>query len=725
MRVRNSPPYTIKIVAFSLAILPVLGHAAASSPAAEPPLFIEADQASVQEGQYSEARGNVIVNRDGMVINADWVKYELEADQVHAGDKVKVTQQGDTLEGDSLNMTVQTRLGEMDNPIYHMAEGQVRGDGVKVLFGGKDKYIIQKGRMTTCRDGQDDWYLHAREIDLDYTSNYGQAWHGWAEFKGVPFFYYPFVDFPLNGDRKSGLLLPTLGYSNTNGLQYSQPYYFNLAPNYDATITPSYFGQRGVMLGGEFRYLQPEYAGTIRAAGINDKSTDTQRYGVYFQHNQLLSDRLSLSINYQKVSDSDYFIDFSDTLAGASQVNLPQEALLNYNGDFWSTYLRVQRYQTLQTETNPVADPYWRMPQWYFTASPQIGYGLETKISGEVTRFVNQSLVQGDRAWINPSISLPMSNSYGFITPRLSVHANTYRTESATGQDMGNQSFVVPIASIDTGLFFEREGSLFGSDIVQTLEPRAFYVYAPYKSQSDVPNYDSAVAALSWSQLFSENKFTGNDRINDANNLTLAISSRIFDDATGIERFYAGVGQQFYFTSPRVTLSGPDNTDEQKSSNLFLMMGSQLPNNVNVNYLLQQDLHNKSTVNSELNVSWTPSEYKTLNLRYVHNKSSDIEQADISGQWPLGNGWYAVGRYNYSLNDRKALETIAGVEYNAGCWALRFAAQSYVTTNSTYKTNYFAILELGGLAGLGMNPISLLKQSIPGYADTYRSPKLR
>ncbi|MBM5573323.1 LPS assembly protein LptD [Deefgea sp. CFH1-16] len=479
MRVRNSPPYTIKIVAFSLAILPVLSHAAASSPAAEPPLFIEADQASVQEGQYSEARGNVIVNRDGMVVNADWVKYELEADQVHAGDKVKVTQKGDTLEGDSLNMTVQTRLGEMDNPIYHMAEGQVRGDGVKVLFGGKDKYTIQKGRMTTCRDGQDDWYLHAREIDLDYTSNYGQAWHGWAEFKGVPFFYYPFVDFPLNGDRKSGLLLPTLGYSNTNGLQYSQPYYFNLAPNYDATITPSYFGERGVMLGGEFRYLQPEYAGTLRAAGINDRTTDTQRYGVYFQHNQLLSDRLSLSINYQKVSDSDYFIDFSDTLAGASQVNLPQEALLNYNGDFWSTYLRVQRYQTLQTETNPVEDPYWRMPQWYFTASPQIGYGLETKISGEVTRFVNQSLVQGDRAWINPSISLPMSNSYGFITPRLSVHANTYRTESATGQDMGNQSFVVPIASLDTGLFFEREGSLFGSDIVQTLEPRAFYVCMP------------------------------------------------------------------------------------------------------------------------------------------------------------------------------------------------------------------------------------------------------
>lgn len=723
MRVRNSPPYQINIVALSLAVLPMFAYATSPEQPVEPPIFIEADQASVQEGQYSEARGNVIVNRDGVVVNADWVKYELEADRVHAGDAVKMVQKGDTLEGTTLNMTINTRVGEMDNPIYHMAEGLVRGDGVKVLFAGQDKYRIQRGRMTTCRDGQDDWYLHAEEIDLDYTTNYGQAWHGWAEFKGVPFFYYPWVDFPLDGGRKSGFLMPTFGYSNTNGLQYSQPYYWNIAPNYDATITPGYYGKRGVMLGGEFRYLQPEYAGIIRAAGIKDNETDTDRYGVYFQHNQTLTDRLSLNLSYQKVSDSDYFIDFSDSLAGASQVNLPQEALLNYNGDFWSTYLRVQRYQTLQTPSNPVDIPYWRMPQWYFTAAPQVGYGLETRISGEITRFVNDTKVHGDRAWINPSVSLPLANSYAFITPRLSVQANTYRSESASGQNLGSESLVVPIASIDSGLFFEREGELFGSGIVQTLEPRAYYLYAPYKSQANIPNYDSALATLSWSQLFAENKFTGRDRVNDANNLTLAVSSRIFDDASGIERFSLGVGQQFYLSSPKVTLSGQDNASEEKDSNLFLTVGSQLPYNVNVNYLLQQDLNSQRTMNAELDLNWTPSEFKTLNLRYARNQ--DLEQVSMSGQWPISNGWYAVGRQNYSLKDSKSLETIAGLEYNAGCWALRFAAQRYVTTNDKYKTNYFAVLELGGLAGIGMNPISLLKQSIPGYADTYRTPKLR
>ena len=725
MRVRNFPPYQIKIVAFSLAFLPMFTHATSSETPAEPPIFIEADQASVQEGQYSEARGNVIVNRDGVVVNADWIKYELEADQVQAGDAVKVMQKGDTLEGTRLDMTIGTRIGEMDNPIYHMAEGRVRGDGLKVLFGGQDKYRIEQGRMTTCRDGQDDWYLHAQTIDLDYTRNYGQAWNGWAEFKGVPFFYYPWVDFPLDGGRKSGFLMPTFGYSNTNGLQYSQSYYWNIAPNYDATLTPAYYGRRGMMLGGEFRYLQPDYAGTIRAAGIQDNETNTNRYGVYFQHNQILADGLSLNLNYQRVSDADYFVDFSDSLAGASQVNLPQEAVLAYSGDFWSTYLRVQRYQTLQTQINPIEIPYWRMPQWYFTAAPEVGYGLETRISGEITRFVNDTMVHGDRAWINPSVSLPLSNSYGFITPRISVQANTYRSESASGQDLGSESLVVPIASIDSGLFFEREDNLFGTDIVQTLEPRAYYLYAPYKSQTNIPNYDSALATLSWSQLFAENKFTGHDRINDANNLTLAVSSRIYDDTNGMELFSFGVGQQFYLTSPKVTLASEDNASDAKNSNLFLTVNSLLPYDVNVNYLLQQDLNSNRTINSELNLNWHPEEFKTLNLRYVRNQSSEIEQVSVSGQWPISNGWYAVGRYNYSLNDHISLEAIAGLEYNAGCWALRFAAQSYMAPNNTYKTNYFAVLELGGLAGIGMNPISLLRQSIPGYADTYRTPKLR
>lgn len=725
MQVRNSPPYRINIVALSLAVLPMFALAETTPTAVNPPVFIESDEASVQEGQYAEARGNVVIKRGDVTVDADWVKNDFTTDQILAGDKVKMVQQGDTLQGTKLNMTMQTRVGDMDNPIYHMAEGRVRGDGVKVLFGGKDKYKVQDGRLTTCIDGNDDWYLHAKEIDLDYTSNYGQAWHGWAEFKGVPFFYYPWVDFPLDGGRKTGFLMPSFGYSNTNGFQYTQPFYWNIAPNYDATITPSYYGNRGVMLGGEFRYLQPDYAGIVRAAGIRDNETETNRFGVYYQHSQALTDRLSLNLNYQRVSDANYFIDFSDSLEGASQVNLPQEALLNYNGGFWSTHLRVERYQTLQTPSNPVEIPYWRMPQWYFSAAPQVGYGLETRISGEITRFENDTKTHGERAWINPSVSLPLANSYAFITPRLSLQANTYRSETASGQDLGSESLVVPIASIDSGLFFEREGELFGNGITQTLEPRVYYLYAPYKSQANIPNYDSALAALSWSQLFAENKFTGRDRINDANNLTLAVSSRIFEDETGIERFSLGIGQQFYLTTPKVTLSGQDNTEDEKNSNLFVTVGSQLPNNVNVNYVLQQDLNNGNTLNSELDLNWTPSEFKTLNLRYVRNASSDIEQVSASGQWPLGNGWFAVGRYNYSLKDSKSLETIAGLEYNAGCWAFRIAAQRYITTDDSFKTNYFAVLELGGLAGIGLNPINLLKQSIPGYADTYRSPKLR
>jgi LPS-assembly protein len=268
---------------------------------------------------------------------------------------------------------------------------------------------------------------------------------------------------------------------------------------------------------------------------------------------------------------------------------------------------------------------------------------------------------------------------------------------------------------------------MFGSNVVQTLEPQLYYLYVPFKDQSMLPNYDSGVTDLSWSQLFAENKFSGNDRINDANEITLALNTRIFDDESGVERFYAGLGQRIYLTSPKVGLDTTNNNNDEKTSDLLFMLGGELPYHLRANYTLQQSIRDNRTVRADLNLNWSPGDFKTLNVRYAMNRTTSpaLEQVDISGQWPLGGGWYGVARYNYSLRDNQSLETLAGVEYNAGCWALRLAAQRYITTDSEYKTSYFVLLELGGIAGIGMNPISTLRQSIPGYADTYSSPKLR
>lgn len=728
MRVHHSPPFHLSILKLSLATLPCFLAAPswAQAPATpEPPIFIEADQANVQEGDYTEAKGNVIINRDAVEIKADWVKYQLQTDMVHAGDNVTMVKDGDTLTGKRLDIAVTERAGELEDATYLMGQSMARGEAVKILFEGKDKYRVLSGSMTTCTPEQNAWKMHANELQLDYTRNYGQAWHGWLEFQSVPVFYYPWIDFPLDGGRKTGFLMPNFNYSNTNGFEYSQSFYWNIAPNYDATITPSFFGKRGLMLGGEFRYLQESYTGLIKAEGIDDREDQERRYSLMLQHSHKLSDRLRLDLNYQKVSDDYYFSDYGDRLAVASQVNLPQEAVLSYSGDNWYSYIRTQQYQTLQSSTTPVDEPYRRLPQWYASYTPNLGGGTQTSITAEFSRFDHDTKQQGDRSWIYPTMSLPLANEYSFVTPKIGLHATHYRNQSASGKDLGSENRVLPIASINSGLFFEREGSLFGSPIMQTLEPQLYYLYVPFKDQSKLPNYDSGVTDLSWSSLFAENKYSGNDRINDANEITLALNSRIFDDENGIERFYAGIGQRLYFTSPRVGIDQTNQNNVNKSSDLLLMLGGQLPYNIRANYTLQQDVRNDRTVRADLNLNWSPEDYQTLNLRYSVNRTTATEQVDASGQWPLGGGWYGVARYNYSLKDNQALEALAGLEYNAGCWALRLAAQRYITTDSKYKTNYFLLLELGGLAGIGMNPISVLRQSIPGYADTYSSPKLR
>ncbi|WP_410497534.1 LPS-assembly protein LptD [Chitinibacter sp. S2-10] len=725
MRVHSSPPFHLTILQLSLALLPCWAYAQSPVATPEPPVFVEADQANVQQDDYLEAKGNVVINRGTLDVQADWVMYRQSSDTLHAGDKVIMHRDGDTLTGSRLDVAVTERVGELENADYLMGQGLARGEAVKLLFEGKDKYRIQNGSMTTCTPEQNDWFLHAKEISLDYTQNYGQAWHGWLEFQNVPVFYYPWMDFPLDGGRKTGFLMPTLAYSSTNGFEYSQPFYWNIAPNYDATITPSYFAQRGLMMGGEFRYLQPSYTGIISAEAINDKEDQEQRYSVLFRHNQQLAERLRLTLNYQKVSDDHYFSDFGDRLSVASQVNLPQEAVLSSSGSNWSSYIRMQQYQTLQSSTNHVTEPYARLPQWYASYSPDLGGGTKTSITGEITQFSHDTKQQGDRAWVYPTLSLPFTNAYSFITPKVGVHATHYNNESASGQDQGSASRILPITSIHGGLFFEREGSLFGSSILQTLEPQIYYLYVPFKDQSTLPNYDSGTTDLSWSKLFSENKYSGNDRINDANEITLALNTRIFDDENGIQRFYAGLGQRIYFVPPRVGISSTNESNEEKSSDLLFMLGGELPYDVRVNYTLQQDMQDGRTARADANLNWSPGEFKTLNLRYSVNRSTKTEQLDISGQWPFGSGWYGVARHNYSLKDDQALESLAGLEYNAGCWALRLAAQRYVTTDSEYKTNFFVLLELGGLAGIGMNPISVLRQSIPGYADTYSSPQLR
>lgn len=714
MPVFYCPPFRISLLAALLLSLPATLFAATPD-TPEPPTQIQADEASAREGDYAEVKGNVVVKRENLTIESDWARYTLPTDNLRAGDKITMHKDGDILTGTQLDMTVNTREGDLLDPVYQMAKGAARGDAVKMIFDGPNRYTIRNGRMTTCEVGNDDWYMHSSTIDLDYNTNLGQAWNGWIEFKGTPIFYYPWVDFTLDNSRKSGLLAPKIGMSSKNGVQLQTPYYFNLAPNYDATLSPNLMTRRGLMLGGEFRYLQPDYSGVLRAEGLNDKVEDNTRGSVLFQHTQAITPRLRLDVNIQQTSDNEYLSDFGDRLSVSSQSNLPREGTLTYSGDEWSSFIRWQRYQTLSTSSNTVAEPYERAPQLYVTAQPSLIPGLITSVSAEATDFKHSTDTEGLRTWAYPSISAPLNKSWGFITPKIGVHATSYKL------DASNESYsrVLPISSLDSGLYFERETNVFDTAFVQTLEPRAYYLYIPYKDQSNLPLFDSGETDLSLTQLFSENQYSGQDRINDANQLTLAVTSRIFESDSGNERLNITVGQRQYFSPQRVTLNTSDSVDANRRSDWLMTVGAQLWHNLSANYAMQYNQQDSTLRKADVSLSWRPGDYKLLNLRYVNNRIADTRQADISGQWPLGNRWYAMGRYNYSITDRRALQILGGVEYNAGCWGLRLAAQRYATSTTSTSNSFYAILELGGIAGIGSNPLDSIRQSIPGYANTY------
>ncbi|KAF0814511.1 LPS-assembly protein LptD [Andreprevotia sp. IGB-42] len=685
----------------------------------DPPVQIEADQAAGQSETGATASGNVVVTQGDLQVEAEWGKYDAATDRLNAGDRVRMTQHGDVLVGNTLDYFIDRHEGTLTNPDYAMAQGMGRGDGVKLLFEGENHYRVDEGRFTSCQPGDDSWYLHANTLWLDYTTNMGIAHSGWLEFKGVPILYSPWMNFPLDDGRQTGFLAPSLSFDNRNGFDVTVPFYWNIAPNYDATITSRYLARRGLMMGGEFRYLQPEYQGKVQAQLLKDREAEENRYSFVFQHQQALTDRLGMSIDIQKVSDDNFFNDFGDRAAIAAQTNLPRQAQFNYTGDDWNSSLLFQRYQTLQDATVPYA----RMPQFAFNATPTFAEWAQTGISGELTQFSHPTQTNGFRSWAYPSISTPIVNSYSFINPKVGVHATNYQIDDAKGGNPNSATRVLPIVSVDSGLFFERDFSFGGNNLTQTLEPRAYYLYIPYKNQSNLPNFDSSLTDLSFSQLFRENQYSGNDRINDANQLTLAVTSRLFLADDGVELVQASIGQRFYFEEQRVTLDSSDQPSTASKSDLLVSVGGRFWRDFSADYTLQYNNRDKETVRSTAGATWNPEPGKLVNIRYTINRNQNpqIEQVDLSAQWPLTRNWYGVARINYSLPDRQSLDTIAGLEYNAGCWGLRLAAQRFITSDAQFKTTYFVLLELNGLGGLGSNPITALRNAIPGYTADFAS----
>lgn len=690
--------------------------------------------------------GEAEVRRNDVILKGSRIDYNRRTEVLDATGDVRLLREGSVVTGPGLRLDLNDESGYFDNPDFYVAATGGSGEAEQAEFLSRTETRLYGVRYTGCPCPEPAWYLQARQIDLDFEAEQGVARNSVVYFKGVPILGSPYLSFPLSDARKSGLLPPTFGVTSRSGVQLTVPYYLNLAPNYDATLYPSLYARRGLQLGAEFRYLRPTFQGQINGTWMpHDRERNGgDRWYYSARHQQALPGGFGLGWDLQRASDDDYFRDFSAVaLDRAATVTLPQSVALSWANPWFQAQLNPVQYQTLQDADAPITPPYDMLPRFSFAGNRYDWNGLDLNLRGEFTHFrrsqwlmgsQNLPREEGNRFTVYPSISWPVLRPGWFITPKVGVHVSSYRTDfnrslyydpdspvgGLTAYDIGSTNRVLPIMSLDTGLFFERDDTLFGRNMVQTLEPRLYYLYVPYKDQSTIPVYDTALADFGFNQLFSENLFSGGwDRIANANQLTAAITSRWIDAESGVERARVSAAQRLYFTDQRVTLPGEEPRSNESSDFLFEVAGA-LTNDLSGQLTLQYNPYINRLEQSSFSARWDAARLATVYTGYRYIRRSfqqrGQEQVSLAMQWPFSDNWYGVGRVDYSMRDSRFTQLLGGLEYTGDCcWTARVVAQRYAVSSESSNTALFFQLELNGLGSLGTDPLETLRRNIPGY----------
>jgi LPS-assembly protein len=728
--------------------------AAPSGRGGDLPTFVTADRIQGLGSAEVEASGNVELRRGDTSLRADRIRYFQDIDEVEATGNVRIRIGEDEATGPRLRLRISDTTGIFDSPSFRIAPREVRsrlkqglpsgptvtateatglrvttegrGEAKALRFEGDQRFRVTDGTFTTCRPGQDDWFIQAGELDLDMHREVGTARDARLTFLGMTTPTVPWFDFSLNNERKTGFLPPGFGLQNESGAQIVLPFYWNIAPNYDATLAPRIMTQRGVQFLNEFRFLQPHFVGTARYDFLpRDRQLDDEyRYYGAFNTNWNLQTGWFGLVNYNRVSDDNYFRDLSTRLAVATQTYLPQQALVNYvaPSGWWNAAANYQRFQTLQDPQNPVPIPYWREPQLTLNALRQTLGGLDAGVQGEYVYFGNNALVPtGQRATVYPYLAWPQVRSYGYFTPKLGVNVTAYDLATLGGFPDKTVNRALPIASIDSGLYFDRDTRIFGSGYLQTLEPRLYYLYVPFRDQTNIPVFDTTTSDFNFSQLFQENVFVGGDRISNANQLSLAATSRFVRPSDGQEMARAIIGQRYYFTPQRVFIPGlPVRTEN--ISPLIMDVSGRIAPDWTANLGMQYQFGSTGGIAQSVagfRYSPAPASVVSAAYRYTNQQltagAGNIQSLDVAAQWPLGRGFFGVARANYDFVGKKLVESLAGVEYNAGCWIVRAVASRFQTATAQETTLFYIQLEFNGLARIGSNPLEVLRRNIPGY----------
>ncbi len=725
------------------------------------PVFVTAERMSGRPDLESVLEGDVVLRKAGTVIHADRIEYSQPVDQVKAAGHVRINRKGDVFEGPFLELKVDAFEGFFDAPRYRFLKNEGHGQADRAEFLDESHTTVHNATYTTCQrqprlDWLPDWILSATSISLDNDNDVGIAHGGVVSFKGIPILPIPAVSFPLTDKRKSGFLPPTIGVGTDNGIEVVVPYYWNIAPNRDATVSPRLMTHRGVDIGGEFRYLEPEYFGAVRANYMpGDRLTDTDRWGLSYSHQGFVATPVGpivVGANVNRVSDDTYWRDFTSnststsgvatatTTAGAAitQRLLPTDVIAGWGLGPFSGSLRVLKWQTLQDVTAPIVPPYDRAPQLMGRyALTNVG-GLDWSIDGDFTQFEADRLktlqpnAQRGVAWLQ--VSRPWLAPAGFITPKLQLHATSYQFDAALASGKRSADSVVPTFSLDSGLVFERETRLFGRGLIQTLEPRAFYVNTPYRDQTQQPNYDTASNDFNFATIYTENAFVGHDKISDNNLLTLGVTTRYLDADSGAQLARFGLAQRLRFDDQRVTLNSATAPAKVGFSDVLLGASVNILDSWAFDSTVQYNVKTDQSMRSTIGGRYNPGHYRVVNAAYRYQRDAS-DQLDVSWQWPINNMWgdagkdlgagrgqgagryYSVGRLNYSLNEGRLVDTILGVEYDAGCWLARVVLERVQTSTSTSTGRLMFQLEFVGFTRLGVSPLQSLTQNISRYQN--------
>lgn len=724
------------------------------------PTFIEASQMQGDGQNNLKMQGNAVVRRQDGVLKASIIDYNKGTGVMDAQINARLIRDGNVISGSGILYKSDDGTATVDQPNFWIENGGA-GVGSWADVFNKNQMSLTDVVYSGCPCPQPSWYIETEKLDLDFAANEGVAKNGVLYFKDFPILASPYLSFPLKKERKSGFLIPTFGATSNTGIDFTQPYYFNIAPNMDMTSQLRAMSKRGLQYGNEFRYMGENYRGLMAGTYLNrDLQTGTDRWLYTANHMQRLGGGFFAGYNVSGVSDDNYFNDFA-TMAVNQSTNtyLPRQAGGGWANEFWQTSLQVQTYQTLRPTGTSVAPIYNKVPELTMNGARFDLGGFDIQSQNTVTRFEMpldrrfpygpagslRYKPDGSRASSYSSISYPIVRPGWYITPKIALSATQYQTdwyglENWYGYGQASNSRVLPIMSLDSGMTFDRDTTFFGKPAIQTLEPRAYYLKVPYRDQSQFPVYDTTLADFNFSQAFQENIYAGGwDRVANANQATLAMTTRWLDQETGFERFSFGVAQRYYFEDQMVTL--PFEVPRTNTKSEFLIgTSAALTDKINTSATFQYDPYLSQWDRAQVVARWRPQRLAMMSLsyRYQINPPSlalyqPQGQNQISGsfQWPLAKKLYSVGRIDYSFNRvnaqsiidptvtvsmPKVTQGVLGVEYKGDCcWSGRFVFQRYVVSADKTNSAVFFQLELGGIGNLGQNPMGLIGRAIPGY----------